>query len=508
MTDRVESSAVLRAPAGRPRRLGLALLMLAFGVSACTTVGPDYHRPRIDLPSTWHTDSSALADAPDVLDGRWWQGFADPALDSLIDEALRSNRDIRVAAARVDEFSARLDASRSADKPQVGYNVGGSRIRRSEEQPNKVSPTAQPSYNDFSTGLTVQWEIDLWGRVRRANEASLADLMSVQALRRGVALSVASGVATGYVQLLALDKEAAVVQQTLANRQAALDLVALKQRGGSASLVDVGKARAEVEQVRALVPDVQRRVAIAESALSVLLGRHPGPVQRGEIDKLKMPPVPQGLPSDLLSRRPDIQAAEQSLVAANARIGVAKAEFFPTISLTGALGLASDDLRWLLAKTARTGELTRGLVGTLFSAGRIESGMQQAQAVREQMAEQFAQAVLSGLQEVEEALISRVKTGEQEAALQRRQDALDEVTQLTRARQEGGQSTVLEVLEAERQATQAGGERAQSRRDQFLALVNIYKAMGGGWALEPVDERARTASLGDAAGAPASRPQP
>jgi multidrug efflux system outer membrane protein len=464
----------------------------------CTTVGPDYQRPVVPVPAAWR---SALDDAGDVANTNWWEAFADPELNELIRAALEQNRDIRIALFRIEEYDARLQVNQSAGKPQVGYSVGASRQRLSEEQPNKLGITGNTVYNDFTVGFNLNWEIDLWGRIKRANEAALADLMSTEASQRGVMLTVVSSVATGYVQLLALDRELAIAQQTLKNRQATLATTDFKQKGGSGSLILVERARAAVEEASSVLPDIERRIAFAELSLSSLAGRSAGTIKRRSIDELAMPKVPEGVPSDLLARRPDMMAAEQSLIAANARIGVAKGAYFPTISLTSVLGLASDDLRWLLAKTARQGEIAAGLVGVLFSAGRIEGGVREAEAINKQMAELYLQSIQTGLREVEESLVLRAKTGEQGLALGRQVKSQEDAMRLTQLRYEGGHSTYLDVLDAERQVFAARSMQAQNRRDQFLALVSVYKAMGGGWMAE---QHERRVAKGAAAAASAS----
>lgn len=487
-------------PTPRLRAAGaLSLLSLLSLLAGCSAVGPDYKRPELPLPKTWNTE---IADAADVVDTAWWQAFGDARLNALIAEALANNKDLRIAVHRVAEYEARLQIAGAQGKPQVGYSFNGTRQRRSEEQPAQFANLQGAEFNGFATALNFSWEVDLWGRIKRANEAALAELLSAQATQRGVMLTMVTGLATNYVQLLGLDKELATARETVKNREATLATTEAKAKGGSATQVLVERARADVEAAQAVIPDLERRIGAAESALSLLAGRNPGPVARGTLDALGKPKVPQGLPSDLLSRRPDVAAAEQTLIAANANIGVAKGEYFPTISVTGALGLASDDLRWLWSKTARTGDFTRGLVGTLFSAGRIEGGVLQAEAVQRQMAETYAKAMQTGLQEVEDALLSRVKAGEQGAAVDRQVKALQEAARLTRLRYEGGQSTLIDVLNAEREVITAQNAQAQTQRDQFVALVAIYKAMGGGW----MEEQNQIRSAKATAAAPSATP--
>ena len=469
-------------PTGRIRTpAALAILVLALGLGGCSTVGKDYVRPEVPLPVQWR---GLADDGAELANLRWWEALGDPKLDELMRIALDENKDLRISVHRVDEFQARLQVAGAQGKPQVGYQATKGRIRRSEEQPEQFPIVNDPEFNAYGLGLTFSWEIDLWGRIRRSNEAALADLLNSQAAQRGVMVTVITGVATSYIELLALDRELETARKTLANREAVLGVTKLKQGGGSATLLNVELARADVEEAASLIPDIEQRIAQNEFALSLLIGRNPGPIARGNLESLGKLKVPSGRPLDLLDRRPDVQAAEQALVAANARIGVAEGEFYPSISLAGMLGLASDHLRWLLERTARTGELMRSLLGTLWSAGALEGQLKEASAVHRQKAILYAQSIQVGLREVEDALVMRTKVGERGKARSRQILALGEAHKLVKSRFDGGQSTMVEVLDVERQLLTAQGHFSQTRRDEFLALVNLYKAMGGGWLIE------------------------
>jgi multidrug efflux system outer membrane protein len=459
----------------------LAACLAAAALAGCTTVGPDYQRPTVPLPTAWRGEQP---DAADVVNTAWWDAFGDADLSELIKAAIDANKDLLIATHRVEQLDARLEISQAAAYPQVGYNANRERNQRSQEQPALLAVTKDPSYNNYAVNLTLNWELDVWGRVARANEAARAELLATQEARRAVMLKVVTSVATSYVELLARDRQLVLARQTLANRKDVFALLDLKYKGGSATLLDVTRARAAVAEVQAAIPLIERDITLTENALGSLLGRNPGPIKRRTLDSLKLPPVPQGVPSDVLNRRPDVVAAEQTLIAANAHIGLAKSQYFPTISLTAALGLGSDQLQWLTAKTARTGDLIAGLSGTLFSGGRIEGDIRNAEAVQRQMAETYLQAVQTALREVEDSLVSRSKAGEQVLALGERVQSLQDVSKLARQRFEGGQSTYLEVLDADRQVIGAQDQQAQGLRDQYSALVAVYKAMGGGWMVE------------------------
>ena len=453
---------------------------LALGLAGCT-LGPDYKRPDVPLPASFRAD---MPSAADVANTEWWHALGDPDLDTLIDKALTANKDLVLASLRIEAMEARLRISNAAGYPQVGYSLSGERQRRSQERPNGLQPGDSPVLNNFQVSSNLTWEIDLWGRVRRANEAARAELLSTQESRRAMMLTVASAVATSYVQLVALDQRLSYAQSSLKNRQDALTLADQKFRGGSATRLSVEQARAVVEADAAGIPPIERDIRVLENALSGLLGSNPGPIQRRKIEGLALLQLPQGVPADVLARRPDVLEAEQNLVVANARIGVAKTGYFPVLSLNAILGVASDDLRWLWAETARDGNYGAGLVGTIFSAGRVDGNIREAEAMQKQAVVQFQKTVQTALVEVEDALFSRSKSGEREAALGRHVGFLREVAALARLRYEGGQYTLAEVLDAEQMVILAQGQQLQSRHDTLLALISVYKAMGGGWMVE------------------------
>ena len=493
---------------------------LAAALVAACTLGPDYRRPDVPLPTAFReppapaSATPAPASAPatpatttpllmtpppspvsaasamDVVNTPWWEAFGDPQLTALINEAIDANLDLQLAAFRIEQFDARLQISRAAQYPQVGYAGTANRQRYSEERPAPVQIVAQPNQNAFVIGLNVGWELDLWGRVRRANEAALADLLATEEARRAVMLTVVTDVATSYFELISLDRRLALARETLRNREDAAALLETRYVGGSSTKLAVAEARAAAAEVAAMIPNLERQIATLENGISTLVGRNAGPIDRRAADALAMPAVPQGVPSDVLARRPDVVAAEQTLVAANALIGVAKAEYFPTISLTGALGLGSNDLSRLLMHSATTYFIGADMLGTIFSAGRIEGDVRQTEAVQKQMVVKYRQAILTALREVDDALVFRAKAGEELVAVDRQVDALEEVVRLAKMRFEGGQSIYLEVLDAERQLYDAQAQEVQRRRDTFVSLISLYKAMGGGWMKEQEKLRA------------------
>lgn len=473
-------------------RRGLACLAVACLVGC--TLGPDYKRPELTLPTTWHAE---LADAGDLANTDWWRAFGDAELNRLIDSAIDANLDLKLAAYRVEAYNARLQVAQAPYYPQVGYLGGTGRERRSQERPNGLKPGEGPAFNNYDIGGTFRWEIDLWGRVRRADEAAMAELLATQHGRRAVMLSVVAGVATGYLQLLELDRKLEIAKLSLKNREDALGLIDAKYRGGSSTRLAVEQARGAVESEEATIPPIERDIAIQENALSGLLGGNSGPIRRRKLDVLALPQLPQGVPADILSRRPDVMAAEQALVAANARIGIAKTEYFPTISLTALLGVGADEVKYLFAETARTGNVTTTILGPVFSGYRIEGNIRQAEAVQREATVAYQQSVLNALREVEDALVARAKSGTREIIEARRVGTLEGISLLARQRYEGGRSPFFDVLDADLQLLAARRSLAASRRDTLLALVSVYKAMGGGWMVEQEKRRSsqETASL-------------
>jgi len=460
------------------RNCATALLLSA--LLGCTT-GPDYVRPAVDSPQNWRIDYPAAAEASNT---RWWEQFDDPVLDELIDTALRENRDVRIAAARVLEFAARVDITRAGFFPQLGYQGDASRNQASREVFGGVA-AGDRTYSNYAAAVNLGWELDLWGRIRRATEAARADLLAREENRRSVILSLVSAVASSYVTLRQLDRQLAISRETLEARSETLQLFEIKFRGGVISELELAQVRTEYEQAAAAIPVLERRIALAENALSILLGRNPGPIARGrDIDHLVQPAVPAGVPSSLLERRPDIRAAEQDLVAANARIGVARAQYFPTISLTGLFGYASEQLGDLLQGSANLWNAGGTALGPIFTGGRLSGQVAASEAVQRQALVAYLQAVQTAFREVDDALVSVQKSREQLEAEGRRVAALAEYARLARLRYDEGYASYIEVLDAQRSLFDAQLQYVSVQGDVYSSLVGTYKALGGGWIVQ------------------------
>src|SRR5438445_7694455 len=380
------------------------VLVIAGAVSGCASVGPNYKRPGVPVPQEWRTTGEGIGSVADL---QWWQLFADPVLRDLIATALEENKDLRLAVARVTEARAQLAVTRAAQFPQIDAqgSYTNQRFSRKSFPFNAIDSLPgggglNPQQDFYRTGVDLSFELDLWGRLRRATEGARADLLASAENTRTVLTTLISDVAQSYFDLLELDREADVDRQTLASRQASLELVRRRFDDGLTSELDVRRAEQELAAAAA-VPDVKRRIAQTENRLSILLGHNPGPIQRGTaLDAPRMPPqVPAGLPSTLLERRPDVREAEQKLISANAHIGEAKAAFFPRISLTGMFGLESASLSDLFTGPARVWQVGPTLTMPIFNANRIASNYHATEAREQQALIQYQQTIQQAFRE-------------------------------------------------------------------------------------------------------------
>jgi len=481
----VVPSLVIATRSGRT----LTALVIALALAGCASVGPDYKRPAVSVPQEWRTTGEGVGSMADL---EWWQLFQDPVLRDLIATALEENRDLRLAVARVAEARAQLAVTRAAQFPQVDAQGSYTNQRFSQKSfpftalrsfPGASGLDVQQDF--YRTGLELSFELDLWGRLRRATEGARADLLASAENTRTVLTTLISDVAQSYFDLLELDREADVDRQTLASRQASLELVRRRFDDGLTSELDVRRAEQELAAAAA-VPDVKRRIAQTENRLSILLGHNPGPIQRGTaLDAPRMPPqVPAGLPSTLLERRPDVREAEQKLISANAHIGEAKAAFFPRISLTGMFGLESASLSELFTGPAHVWQVGPTVTFPVFHGGQLRANLRAAEARQHQALIQYQQTIQQAFHEVDDALVFRAKASDirtqQEPRVQAAQRALD----IANLRYISGLGTYLDVLDAQRQLFSAQVDLAGTTRDHLTAVVQVYKALGGGWEMQ------------------------
>lgn len=460
------------------------LFIFIYLLAGCM-VGPDYQRPAVDTPQNFRFEYKEAKDAINTL---WWEQFNDSVLNDLIRIALQENKDVKIAAARVEQFLGQYGTTRAALFPQVGIGATGGRQRLSQSTgpvPYERDPSINTSFDTYDIFVNVNWEIDLWGKIRRATEAARADLLSNEEARRSVILTLVTAVANSYVNLRNLDKQLAVTRETAQSYKETYDLFSLRFKYGIVSDMEVSQAKAQYEQALANIPVLQKSIAQQENALSVLLGRNPGPVPRGKsIDELKPPAVPAGLPSDLLLNRPDLRQAEQDLVAANANIGVAKALYYPTLSLTGLFGFASMDLSDLFQGPAKMWSYAAPVTAPIFTAGAIEGQVRAAEAVQQQTLVRYQQVIQTAFREVDDSLVDHQRTREQLAALARETAALRDYVRLARLRYDNGYTSYLEVLYAQTLLFNSEILHTVTQGTLFQALVNLYKSMGGGWVVE------------------------
>lgn len=452
------------------------LLLTALTALAACTVGPNYQRPPVTIPDQFY-GATAPAEAASLADTTWFDLFRDPTLRTLIDEALRNGFDVRIATARVEQARARYGIAGADRYPTVGYNAF--------YEYGHTSKFATPS--DETGGIlmanaNVGWEADLWGRIRRLNENARAQYLATEEARHGVLLSLVSEVAAAYFDLRELDAELDVARRTTSGLQNTADLFRRRAEGGTASGLDTSRADALLATESAQIPLLERAIAAKENQLNLLLGRMPGPIPRGlALDEQPLPPsVPAGLPSALLLRRPDIRAAEQELIAANATIGVAEAAFRPTLSLTGLLGGQSPELASLLG-SGRNWNVEAGLLGPIFNAGRLRNQRRLAVAQFDEARITYEREITAALGEVSTNLVANEKLAQAEEQRQRAVKADREAVRLATLRYESGFSAYFEVLDAQEQLFAAETSVAQIHRDRLVALVDLYRSLGGGW---------------------------
>jgi len=475
-------------------RRRLAFLALALALAGCT-LGRDYARPAVSTPEGWR--GAAQAAPASLADLAWWQLFEDEALRGLVEAALEANQDLRVAVSRVEQARALLGATRAAQFPDLSASASATT--------NRFSNTVRPRDQGGEVGLLaatadLAFEIDLWGRLRRASEAARAELLASEEARRTVVMTLVSDVATAYLRLRQLDLELETTRASVASRRGSLQLARDRFEAGLASALDVRQAEAELAGTAAQIPDLEREVAQTEHQLSLLLGRNPGAVPRGRplVAQVSVPAVPAGLPSALLERRPDIRLAEAELRAANARIGVAKAAFFPRISLTGFFGVESAALSDLFTGPSRIWQFGPTLTLPIFNAGRNRANLALAEAQERESLVRYEQVIQQAFREVEDALVAhrtaREALAEQRAAVR----ASREARSIAESRYTSGLTSYLDVLNAQR--TLLAAEVAESRTllAQLVAVVQLYRALGGGW-------QALEAGGAEAAAQPAAR---
>jgi multidrug efflux system outer membrane protein len=469
------------------RLLYIAIVAAAIVLSGCM-VGPNYSRPQVQTPANFRapvplppSESASLADL------KWFEVFHDEELQGLIRVALKQNYDLRDAVARVDEARANLGITYSNQLPQVGASgaLEITRLSRDGQFPLPASFVQNQNRNWGSAALNLlSFEVDLWGRLRRATEAARANLLGAEENRKAVVSTLVSDVAANYFQLLQLDYELEISRSTLETRRESLRLVEDRQGGGVGTLLDLRQAEELVSSAAESIPTLQQQIEQSENRVSLLLGRNPEGVIRGRrkfLEQAVPPEVPSGLPSALLDRRPDIRAAEQGLIAANANIGVAKAAYFPQIGLSGLLGGQSSRLANLFSGPNGTWSFVPQVTQPIFAGGRLKSGVRLAEAQRDQARVAYERSIQTAFSEVSDALIAHQRTRESRLEQEKLVTAIADRKRLAYVRYRGGVDTQLNALDADRDLFQAQLTLAQIRYAELLSVVQLYKALGGGW---------------------------
>jgi multidrug efflux system outer membrane protein len=458
------------------RRFGCFPLCLL--LAGCA-VGPDYQRPAVDAPQAFRFQ---VDEARALANTAWWEQFRDPALDELIAVALRENKDVKIAAARIELFLGQYASTRSVLLPQVGADLGASRGRAAA---GTSGLPAEPVLEQYEATLSTSWELDLFGRRRRETEAAHAQVLASEEGRRATVLTLVSSVASSYLTLRELERELQIARDTAASREGSFRLFKDRFEGGTVSELELSQTQSQYEASLVDIPRLQGLIGQQENALSVLLGRNPGPIRAGQpLQALVLPPVPAGLPSELLERRPDLRQAEQQLIAANALIGAARAQYFPTISLTGVLGYISRDFSDLFSGSTKVWSYGLAASAPIFTGGGIAGQVHQAEAQQQEALLNYQKAIQVAFQEVSDALLSHAKSRDQLGFQERQLRTLRNYLELARLRYDEGYTSYIEVLDAERNLFDAEVAYTQTQSQVYISLVNLYKAMGGGWVLE------------------------
>jgi len=457
----------------RPRYLLSTLLLLG----GCA-LGPDYERPELEIPENY---VQAVEEGESFANMPWWELFQDPVLQDLIRISLEENQDLGIAISRIEEFRATLGITRADQFPSVDISATGAQARNSEN----VFPggLVDGTVENYRVSADVFFELDLFGRLRRSTEAARAQLLAAEENRRGITISLVSSVASSYMILRDLDAQLQIARRTRDVREESLEIIQARFDKGTVPRLDVNQAEIELAVAAAAVSAAERAVAQTENNLSILLGRNPGNIPRGLAleQQLSPPVVPAGLPSELLQRRPDVLASEAELAAQTARIGIAEAARWPSLRLTGSLGLESDDLSTLNDSGSDFWNAGINLLAPVFNAGRNKERVAAERARAEQAVFSYEQAVLRAFREVEDALVAARTDREEYAARQRQVAAARNAAVLSRARYNGGVTSYLEVLDTERSLFNAELSESQTLRLYFNAVIELYKALGGGW---------------------------
>jgi NodT family efflux transporter outer membrane factor (OMF) lipoprotein len=463
----------------------VAFTLLAGPVLASCVLGPNYKRPAIETPAAYRGATSAQPGPESITDLKWFELFRDDQLTQLVSTALKQNFDLRIAAERVLQARAAYGITRADQFPQVDASASVNAARASQIGANRGIPSGvDTSVSYVQAGFSLGWELDVWGRLRRLSESARAHYLASEEARHGVITTLVADVADTYLALRALDHELEIAERTRDVATNSLQLVEVRRTGGVASGLDVRQAEQLLYTATGQIASLERDITQAENALSLLLGQLPGDVARGHpFDAFQVPPsIPAGLPSALLERRPDIRQAEQQLIAANAQIGAAKAEYFPRISLTGFLGVQSRALTDLLTGPAGLASASVGAIAPIFNAGRTRANVQLTEAIQREAVVNYQRVIYTAFRDVSDSLVGYTKTSQQRTEQERLVEALRGAVQLSTERYQTGLESYLPVLDAQRNLFDGALELTRIRQRELSAIVQLYRALGGGWS--------------------------
>lgn len=459
-----------------------AWVFVMLTLPGCALLGPDYQRPSFSLPEFFSSENSGEAGATLTAENPWWELYQDPTLNELVGKALENNTDIKLAVARVEEADAFMREVGAALFPTIDLDAGGSRSRISQLGANPLIGNVQPIRESYNIQLGTSFELDFWGKLRRAKESARAQALASRYAHDTVALSLTGLVVSNYLQLRSLDSQIALSEDSLRTRDESLALTKKRLEGGVSSALDVYQAEVASSSLAAQIVELKRQRAISENQLAVLTGQLDLKLAAGSIDQLPVPPQPPaGLPSALLESRPDVRQAEELLVAQNANIGVAKAALFPTISLTANYGGESAELSDVLKSAARiwSGGLSLNL--PIFDSGRLSARLDQATAQQKQALASYEGTVRTAFQEVNDALVTSRQNAEREALLNSSKESAKKAMEVSENRYKSGYSAYIDVLDSQRVYNETAITYIQSRQARLIASVDLFKALGGGW---------------------------
>jgi outer membrane protein, multidrug efflux system len=460
-----------------------ALLVVAVTIAGCA-VGPEYRRPDVTPPKEFRSQV-APAEAGSLADLPWWQVFNDKALQGLITQALAGNYDLKVAVARIEQARAQVDVVRADFWPQVGYQAGAAREKSFIPLPQLQGNV---TYNSFQAAINAAWELDVWGRIRRSSEAATAGLYAQEDVRRGVMLTLVSDIAANYFLLIELDRQLAIAKESATVYKQTLDLFTQRFEAGRDSKLGVVRAQAAYNSSQAAIAALSRAITQEENAICVLLGTYPRAIERGtRLEQQTMPATPSGMSSDLLQRRPDIMQAEQLMIGANAEIGVAVANYFPRIGLSALYGGQGVEVSDLFKSNFSIWSIAAGLTGPIFQGGRLRANVKAQEAFWDESIAQYKKTVTAAFRETSDALIAQQTLVAERSALEGQVQANREAVDLAMQRYTGGRASYFEVLDAEQSLFPSEDALAQTQRDQLVAVVSLYKALGGGWNLKDAE---------------------